>query len=104
MRAILGFVLAAGLATSAAAQGPVEAVSPGPAPVQEGGYTFSAHGARPLQEDRHIYEMQLLRLKREMDRLTREDGGQLTAEHQASLQKRLDDLNRAYAPARQASR
>ena len=101
MRAILGLVLAAGLASSAAAQ---VLDKPPPAPVQKGGYTFTAHGARPLQEDRHIYEMQLLKLKSEMERLTREDGGQLTAEHQASLQKRLDDLNRAYAPERQASR
>jgi hypothetical protein len=31
-------------------------------------------------------------------RATREDGGQLTPEHQASLQQRLDDLNREYLP------
>jgi hypothetical protein len=42
------------------------------------------------------YDHAITMLKKKMDRLTREDGGQLSAAHQASLQKELDDVNHRF--------
>ena len=49
------------------------------------------------------YEGQVLALKARMERLARKDGGHLTAEHQASLQRDLDRLNRDYGMRRASS-
>jgi hypothetical protein len=44
------------------------------------------------------YDFNIMMLKKKMDRLTRQDGGQLTAAHQAELQKELDALNHRFSP------
>ncbi len=56
----------------------------------------------PLDSDANLqasYDHNIMMLKKKMERLTREDGGQLSATHQASLQKELDDVNRHYRDA-----
>ena len=46
------------------------------------------------------YEARIAALKARMQRLTAADGGQLTPEHKASLQKDLDSLNREFGVKR----
>ncbi len=87
---------AMGLATTALAQQMVNEPShmqPAiPAPASGG---FNAPGA-PIASLTDPYGFRMMILKRKADRMTREDGGRLTPEHQAGLQKELDALNHAY--------
>lgn len=103
MRIILGVALAAGLAGSAAAQTESTAMLEPPPIVgiaaNQGHLATAGEGVIISGYDRR-----LSLLKKKVDQQTRKDGGQLTPEHEASLQKELDDLNQAYRPARQASR
>ena len=53
------------------------------------------------------YALELSMLRKKMLRMTQEDGGQLSAPHQAALQRELDAINKAYAanaPAKGARR
>lgn len=59
--------------------------------------TFGAgdDGARfPTAQQRYAARIQALRQK--MAKLTREDGGQLSDEHKAGLQRELDGLNKSF--------
>ena len=97
MRAILSLALAAGLVASAAvAQVPI-ATEPPPVPERAAGYDEGRLVGGVEHSDR--YEMRLIALKKKVDRQTREDGGQLTPEHQAGLQKQFDDLNSEFGLA-----
>ena len=53
---------------------------------------------QPVQLDkaRDPYTEAMLALKAKLQRQTKADGGQLTAEHQASIQKELEALNQRY--------
>jgi hypothetical protein len=66
-----------------------------PNPSTDGSADLAAlgEGQLNLQEN---YDQAIMTLKQKMERLTREDGGQLSAAHQASLQKELDDVNRRF--------
>ena len=56
----------------------------------------------PAESDANLqanYDHAIVMLKKKMERLTREDGGQLSAAHQTSLQKELDGVNRRFRNA-----
>jgi hypothetical protein len=96
----LGVAVAASILASAAIAGPAapDQVSSLPSTPGAQASLFSdpatpAESAANLQDS---YDHAIIMLKKKMDRLTREDGGQLSAAHQASLQKELDDVNRRF--------
>src|SRR5689334_8653557 len=90
---LLGIALAA-LSTAAMGQSAgADQVSTMPSPpAQQGAFPTSLGDRQANLQD--SYDQEITMLKKKMDRLTREDGGQLSAAHQASLQKELDDVNR----------
>jgi hypothetical protein len=102
MRLLIGVALGAAVAalsTAAMAQSAgADQVSAMPSPPTQQGALPTSLGDRQanLQES---YEQEIMMLKKKMERLTREDGGQLSAEHQVSLQKQLDDVNRRFRTA-----
>lgn len=66
-----------------------------PMPRANPGYASEINPADyPSRQER--YEARIAALKARMLRLTAADGGQLTPEHRASLQKDLDSLNREF--------
>jgi len=70
-----------------------------PMPRTSPGYASQLNPADyPSRQER--YEARIAALKARMQRLTAADGGQLTPEHQASLQKDLDTLNREFGVKR----
>jgi hypothetical protein len=92
--AIFALVLAAGLgaAAAAAAQAPSTPSSmTSPPPQNSREYSNGLNFAGPGDG----YDFKMMMLKKKVDRITREDGGRLTPEHQASLQAELDKLNGA---------
>jgi hypothetical protein len=103
MRLLIGSCMALGVAafaTAALAQSrgadQVSSYLPSP-PVAQG--SFLDDRATPAESRVNLqdsYDHAILMLKKKMDRLTREDGGQLSPAHQASLQKELDDVNRRF--------
>jgi hypothetical protein len=50
----------------------------------------------PIITLQRSYDLRMLRLKAKMQRLTAQDGGELSTAHEASLQKELDGVNRFY--------
>jgi hypothetical protein len=62
-------------------------------PVLSEGVVSPADSQAHLQDN---YDHAIMALKQKMERLTREDGGQLSQEHQASLQKELDGVNQHF--------
>lgn len=103
--AIAGGLAASALAMSAYAQSrgtdQVSSAMP-PTPAQNGDALVG-----PVDNQAHLqesYDLAVMMLKRKMERLAREDGGELSAAHQASLQKELDDVNRRFGAARLARR
>ncbi|MFL5295629.1 MAG: hypothetical protein ACJ798_04525 [Phenylobacterium sp.] len=92
--AIFALALAAGLgaAAAAAAQTSTPSYMTTPLPQNTGEYNNGLNFAGPGDG----YEFKLMMLKKKMDRITRQDGGQLTPEHEASLQAELDKLNGAH--------
>lgn len=88
-------ILTGGLMTAgmAVAQMSGQMMSPTPpASTTYGGDFDTSHF--PSQQER--YAAKIAQLKTKMLRLTAADGGELTAEHKASLQKELDSLNRRF--------
>jgi hypothetical protein len=104
------FVAMAGMAASALAPVAMAQQAPAGAPVvtlppstSDGAADLAALGVSTANPQ-ESYDQAIMTLKAKMERLTREDGGHLSAEHQASLQKELDDVNRrfhagSFAPA-----
>ena len=82
-----------GLAGAAQAQmGPMMMT---PMPQASAPYGGDFDAARyPSQQERYAAKMAALKAK--MLKLTAADGGQLSPEHRASLQKELDSLNRQF--------
>jgi hypothetical protein len=71
-----------------------------PMPASNGAYN-SAHSDTVADK----YDLAVMQLKKKVDRVTREDGGKLSAEHAVELQAQLDEVNRQFGarPARRAS-
>lgn len=92
---------ALGLATAAAAQQSVNGPNQMPNIPQGSGGSF---GMNIHEGEASGYEAAVMRLKLKVDRVTHEDGGQLTSEHLASLQGELDALNRQYGRKPQVPR
>jgi hypothetical protein len=86
----LVFLAAAGVAQ---AQMGTMMMNPMPQSTATYGGDFDA-GRNPSQQER--YAEKIAALKAKMMKLTAADGGQLSAEHRASLQKELDSLNRQF--------
>ena len=87
--------LAAAGAAAAQMMGPMTPMMMSPRPPVSETYGAGADGAT-LPSQRERYEAKIVELKAKMDRLTATDGGQLSAEHRAGLQKELDALNRRF--------
>jgi hypothetical protein len=84
-----------GSATAAFAQVQTPSTMQPPIPEAQGnGQPANNFGATPSREQ--IYFRHVATLREKMRKLTAEDGGQLTQDHAAALQKELDDLNRLY--------
>ena len=89
-------VLALAAGAAVAFSGPALAQMGGMMPMGPGSGT---NDAQYLQEDRSLppaYVKQVTALSYRTLELRAEDGGKLTAEHRASLQRELDRLNREY--------
>lgn len=91
---ILGLGLAA---TAAAAQMdsqmmPMGSMSPNNTARYGGDFNLSP----PLPSRQERYGRKLLGLRDKLVRMTKADGGQLTEEHKAGLQRELDALNRQF--------
>src|SRR5690349_5881486 len=100
MRAILGLMLAMGFTTAASAQDMVQNPDsqiyiPTSVPGQVSDYRNA-----PLADGAGGYEEQVMQLKRRVERLTQKDGGELTTEHVAMLERELRQLNRQYGKDR----
>jgi hypothetical protein len=97
--AICAAIAAGALATGASA-GPAAPDQVSSMPNVPGAQTsFFADPETPAESAANLqdsYDHAITMLKKKMDRLTREDGGQLSAAHQASLQKELDDVNHRF--------
>jgi hypothetical protein len=66
-----------------------------PPPPVSAAYGTGADGADfPSAQQR--YAARIMALKAKMQRLTAQDGGRLTPEHQASLQRELDGVNKSF--------
>jgi hypothetical protein len=106
--AMAGLAAAAFLATGAMAQpAPADGRAASSVPSNtpdDGAAELAALGERPAVSPQESYDEAIMALKQKMERLTREDGGQLSAAHQASLQKELDEVNRRFhaGPSAQA--
>lgn len=97
-----------GLAGAAVAQSNNVTFAPStmqPAPAPQGAGDFNRLDNPDTVTDH--YDLAIMLLKKKMDRMTREDGGQLTPEHQAGLQAELDKVNLRFGlkgkPGRRAS-
>jgi hypothetical protein len=90
MRHSLVVSMMAGLASAALATGAMAQS------LSDAGVAHPPVSRAPGADPRANYDWHVTMLKKKMSRLTRQDGGQLSAAHQASLQKELDDLNRRY--------
>jgi hypothetical protein len=105
MRRNLAISAAVGLAAAALATG-AQAQSRGsdmtssalPSPPGQSGGVLTTPSERQanLQQS---YDLAIMMLKKKMERVTREDGGQLSEAHQAGLQKELDDVNHRFRNA-----
>jgi hypothetical protein len=99
--------MASGVAGSATAwdnRSDISVPLPNP-PGQHGGlFAEPSTPADSLANLQESYDLSIMMLKKKMQRLTREDGGQLSAAHQASLQADLDRVNRRYHAGRFAQR
>ena len=100
-------VLAAGLAIAGAAADAARAqmmnqmgamgqgMMMGTQPSASSAYGAGVDGARfPTSQER--YAAKIVALRQKMQKLTQQDGGQLSAEHKASLQRELDGVNRSF--------
>src|SRR5256885_740218 len=83
------------LATAAVAQQSVDGPNQQPNIPQGSGASYGMNVHENTPADR--YDLAVMMLKKKVDRVTREDGGKLTADHQASLQAELDTLNHKFA-------
>src|SRR5689334_17179279 len=106
MRVLLGVAMASGLAAGASAQD-IMVNQPSVYSTAEAPASMPGTGAdmRTSPLDSNVgglsgYEEQMLLLKRATERLTRQDGGQLTPKHAASLQRYQIFLNRQYGKDR----
>jgi hypothetical protein len=92
-------IVAVGVAAAGAAaaqmMGPMAPMMMTPQPPVGATYGAGADAAA-VPSRRERYEAKIVELKAKMDRLTAADGGQLSAQHRAGLQKELDDLNRRF--------
>jgi hypothetical protein len=97
---IVAAIAAGAVATAAAAQsrGTDQVSQYMPPPGQQG--SILPTPAEDLANLQQSYDTAIMMLKKKMDRLTREDGGQLSPAHQASLQQELDAVNRRFRLAR----
>jgi hypothetical protein len=91
MRYSLVVSITVGLASAALAT-----VAMAQQPLNEAGIIHQPVSTPPGVSGESSYDWHMTMLKRKMERLTREDGGQLSASHQANLQKELDALNLRY--------
>jgi hypothetical protein len=89
-------IAALGLATSALAQQSVNGPNQQPniPPALGDGHPANYFGATPSREE--LYARRIATLRDKMRKITAEDGGQLTPDHAADLQKALDSLNRQF--------
>ena len=97
-------ILAAGVAAGAMAPGAASAQMTGmgamgqmmtPQPPVNAPFGTGEDGARfPTAQER--YAAKIMALKQKMQKLTQQDGGQLTDEHKAALQRELDGVNKSF--------
>ncbi|HLZ73889.1 hypothetical protein [Phenylobacterium sp.] len=67
----------------------------GTQPAASSAYGAGADGARfPTTQER--YAAKILALRQKMQKLTQQDGGRLSDEHKASLQRELDGVNKSF--------
>lgn len=89
---------AMGLATTALAQQTVNGPNQQPN-IPQGTGEFQNNGAAGASVAPDGYNFRLMLLRHKLAAQTHDDGGQLTPEHQAALQKELDALNLHYRKA-----
>jgi hypothetical protein len=66
-----------------------------PMPPANGSANWGAENAAfPTAQQRYVARIRALKSK--MDKLTQQDGGQLSDEHRASLQRELDGVNKSF--------